>query len=194
MNYCYIRVSTDKQEYNRQLDILKNRGYDETNSLLYTETYSAKSAYNRPVLQEIFSKIKEGDVIVVESLSRLARSTMNLLEICEILQEKNVSLISIKEHVDLTSPMGKFFITIMGSLSQLERDLTSERTKEALKVKKANGVKLGRPREVENLDQALAEIIEGKKSVKEASLHYGITQSLLYYHVSKIRKGGKINE
>ncbi len=190
-NYVYIRVSTEKQEYDRQIMLLNERGYNETNSVIMTETYSGKSMTNRPILTKLLQDIEKDDVIIVEALSRLARSTKDLLEICEILTKKDAALISLKENIDMTSPMGKFFITVMGAVNQLERDNTAERTKEALKVKKANGVKLGRPREVENLDQALAEIIEGKKSVKEASKHYGITQSLLYYHVSKIRKGEK---
>lgn len=188
--YVYIRISTDKQEYDRQFMILKDNGYTEENCTILTETYSGKSMSNRPVLSQLLTDIGDNDVIVIESLSRLARSTKDLLEICEILQKKNASLISIKENIDMTSPIGKFFITVMGAINQLERDTTAERTKEALRVKKQQGVKLGRPRVVEGLDTALTEIEEGKITVKEATKKYNIVGSTLYYHLSK-RKGEK---
>ena len=189
MNYCYIRVSTDKQEYDRQFHILNQHGYKEDNCTFLTETYSGKSMLNRPVLNELLSIIEKDDVIIVESLSRLARSTKDLLEICEILEKKEASLISIKENIDMTSPIGKFFITVMGAINQLERDNTAERTREALKVKKMQGIQLGRPREVKNLDPAIKAVMSKKMSITEASKKYNVVRSTLYYHIGRIKKG-----
>lgn len=142
--YLYLRVSTEEQSQERQMYLLEKAGYNAENSMIYTEIYSGKTMRKRPILLQMLRNLQKDDVIVVESLSRLARSTKDLLQICDDLQKKQAGLISLKEKVDLTSPMGKFFITMVGAVSQFERDVIAERTHEALQAKKQKGQKLGR--------------------------------------------------
>ena len=178
--FLYIRVSTDTQEYDRQIYLLNNAGYNSTNSIIYQETYSAKTM-NRPQLTKMLDEIAENDVVIVESLSRLARSTKDLLNICELLQKKKASLISLKESIDMTTPIGKFFISVMGAINQLERDTAAQRTKEALGAKKAKGAKLGRPHSIstETYNMAIDEYLNTEQSYREVAKKYGMSDVTL---------------
>lgn len=182
----YLRKSTSGQEFERQVYLLNEKGYTSSNCLWYEESYSAKTM-DRPILQSILSELQEDDVIVVESLSRLARSTKDLLSICELLEKKKATLISLKENIDMTSAMGKFFITVMGGINQLERDLTAQRTKEALTAKKASGVQLGRPKSVDEdvLNQAVDYYMTSRLSYKDAAEEFGINYVTLFNECKK---------
>ena len=143
--YLYIRVSTSKQDYERQMYVLGNAGYNETNCTIITETYTGTKIDGRKALNGMLDNLKKGDRIIIESLSRLARSRKDLLALIEILESKDVTLKSLKEEIDLTSAVGKLFISIMGAVNQFERDIISERTSEKLQSLKAQGIVLGRP-------------------------------------------------
>lgn len=148
--YLYIRVSTNKQDYNRQMYVLNNAGFNEKNSIVVTETYTGKKLDGRKELQALIDELQPGDRIVIESLSRLARSLKDLLELIEIFESKDVTLKSLKEEIDLTSAVGKLFISIMGAVNQFERDIISERTSEKLQSLKEQGVELGRPKKYDH--------------------------------------------
>lgn len=152
MIYCYIRVSTDKQDYQRQENILKEKGYINGQNCLYiTETYTGKTA-NRPFLQDLINnKIKKGDTIVSCELSRISRSVKdfnNLID--EILNKKKVNIIILKENFNLLAngsmdAMTKLILNITSAFAEFERDIIADRTKEALKSKMINGTNSGRP-------------------------------------------------
>lgn len=152
MIYCYIRVSTDKQDYQRQENILKEKGYINGQNCIYiTETYTGKTA-NRPFLQDLINnKIKKGDTIVSCELSRISRSVKdfnNLID--EILNKKKVNIIILKENFNLLAngsmdAMTKLILNITSAFAEFERDIIADRTKEALKSKMINGTKSGRP-------------------------------------------------
>lgn len=148
--YLYIRVSTNKQDYDRQMYVLNNAGFNENNSIVVTETYTGKKLDGRKELQALIDELQPGDRIVIESLSRLARSLKDLLELIEIFESKDVTLKSLKEEIDLTSAVGKLFISIMGAVNQFERDIISERTSEKLQSLKEQGVELGRPKKYDH--------------------------------------------
>lgn len=152
MIYCYIRVSTDKQDYQRQENILKEKGYINGQNCLYiTETYTGKTA-NRPFLQDLINnKIKKGDTLVSCELSRISRSVKdfnNLID--EILNKKKVNIVILKENFNLLAngdmdAMTKLILNITSAFAEFERDIIADRTKEALKSKMINGTKSGRP-------------------------------------------------
>lgn len=152
MIYCYIRVSTDKQDYQRQENILKEKGYINGQNCEYiTETFTGKTA-KRPVFQELINeKIQQGDTIVTVELSRISRSVKdfnNLID--EIVQNKKVNIYIIKENFNLLAngqmdAMTKLIMHITSAFAEFERDIISDRTKESLKAKKLNGTKSGRP-------------------------------------------------
>lgn len=102
---------------------------------------SGKTVSKRPQLQAALSEMKKGMALVVYSLSRLARSTKNCIEIADELKATGSDLVSLTEKIDTSSAMGEFFFTLIAALGQMERKVIGERTKAALAHKKANGEK-----------------------------------------------------
>lgn len=138
MTVGYIRVSTADQNPARQEEAFKNHGVER----VFEEKISGKDM-NRPKLRELLDFVREGDTVIVESYSRLARSTKDLLLI-DKLQEKKVSFVSLKENVDTTTPQGKLMLTIFAGLSQFERECTLQRQAEGIAIAKAEGKYKGR--------------------------------------------------
>lgn len=147
----YVRVSTQGQVVDGvSLEAQRAKikawadlnGYDEV--VIYEDAgISGKRAGNREGLQEALKSIKVGDALVVYSLSRLARSTKDTIEISETLQKKDADLVSISEKIDTTTAAGKMVFRMMAVLNEFERDQVSERTKAALQHKKAKREKTG---------------------------------------------------
>ena len=156
--YCYIRKSTDKQSYERQFFILKEKGYiDKVNCTYIEESYTGKKI-KRPIFEELIKNFKENDTIIVESLTRLSRGgigkTFELIN--ELIYDKKVNVNILKENFNLRAgkdldSMTKLLLGIFSVIAEFERDLISERTKERLEALKAQGVKLGRPPKKETL-------------------------------------------
>lgn len=135
----YIRVSTEHQETARQEQIMKDYGVEK----IFSEKLSGKNT-DRPEFQKMINFLREGDVLYVESISRLSRSIRDLLKTVDILAEKGVSLVSNKENFDTTTPQGRFMLSIFAALSELEREQTLQRQKEGIAQAKARGVYKGR--------------------------------------------------
>lgn len=172
MIYCYIRISTDKQEYDRQIQIFKDKGYINGSNCQYIEETYTGTKNNRPVLDDLLNnKIKESDTLIVESLTRLSRSgvirTLDL--ITNLIQNKKINVYVLKEGFYLQAgekpdANTNLLLGIFSVLGQFERDLISERTKEALKSKKINGTKsgkpIGRPREYKSTRENFIRTLE----------------------------------
>jgi DNA invertase Pin-like site-specific DNA recombinase len=137
----YIRVSTFEQNTDRQEFALSEIGMNR----LYIEKISGKTT-NRPELKKMLEYVREGDILYIESISRLARSTRDLLSIVHQLQSKKVELISLKEHIDTTTAQGRFVLTVFAALSELERESTLQRQKEGIEMARLKGKKFGRPK------------------------------------------------
>ena len=88
--------------------------------------------------------VKEGDTLYIESISRLVRSTKDLLNIIDTLTEKGVALVSHKEKIDTDTPSGKFMLTVFAALSQLEREQLKQRQREGIEIAKTQGKYKGR--------------------------------------------------
>lgn len=141
----YARVSTEDQSLDRQIDALVEYGVDSRN--IYKEKITGTKR-NREQLNTMLDELKENDVVIVADLTRISRSTKDLLDIVQKIKEKNASIKSIKDTwLDTTTdnPYNSFLLTVMAGLSQLERDLISQRTKEGLTSAKARGRQGGRP-------------------------------------------------
>lgn len=141
MIFGYVRVSTQDQELARQIDALGKYGVDE----IFAEKMTGTKA-NRPELNRLKDKVRTGDVVVIESLSRLGRSTKDLLSLIEDWNQQGVKLVSLKESIDTTTPTGKLLLTVLSAISQFERDITVQRTNEGLQAARARGRKGGRPK------------------------------------------------
>ena len=130
-NIAYIRVSTEEQNTESQKEILKKYNIDKP----FEEKVSGKNT-DRPKLKEMLDFVREGDTIYVKDFSRLARSTKNLLEIVELLEQKKVNLISSKENIDSSTPTGKLMLTMIGAINEFERANLLERQREGIKLAK----------------------------------------------------------
>ena len=142
----YIRVSTEHQETARQQEIMCDYQVDR----IFSENISVSTqnalqfAKDRPQLRAMLDYVREGDTLYIESISRLGRSTKDLLNIIDTLTEKGVTLISHKENIDTDTPAGKFMLTVFAALSQLEREQLKQRQREGIEIAKAQGKYTGR--------------------------------------------------
>ena len=176
MIYGYARVSTADQNLDRQMDALKKYGIDR----LYCEKISGTKK-SRPELDRMMSELRDGDTVVIESLSRLGRSVKNLAELMEVLNGKNIRLVSLKETIDTTSSTGRLLFTILSSLAQFERDVLVERTREGLSAARARGRCGGRPRTDESAVKKAVALYQTKQySLKEIHTLTGVSASTLY--------------
>lgn len=187
MKIGYIRVSTEEQNTIRQEIIMKNLGVEK----LYVEKVSGKSTENRPQLKEMMSFIREGDVVVVESISRFARSTSDLLKLVEQLREKKVDFVSQKETIDTTTPQGMFMLTVFGAMAQLERETILQRQREGIEAAKAAGKYKGRkPIEVkkEDFDREYKRVVDGECTNKYVMDKLGLKRNTYYKFVADYKK------
>ena len=146
MKVAYVRVSTIEQNEARQVKALQKRGIDKW----YIEKVSGKDT-NRPKLQDMIEFVREGDTIYIHDFSRLARSTKDLLEIIEKLNEKKVSLVSNKESLDTSTPTGKLMLTMIGAINEFERQNLLERQREGIAIAKKEGkFKGGQVKRIDN--------------------------------------------
>jgi len=185
----YIRVSTIEQDTkNQRHEILD---YTNKNRLLVDEFIefeisSRKSKAERGI-DELLNKLQPGDTLIVSELSRIGRSTSEVLDIVNALINKEVKFIAIKQAIKITDKMdmgNKVMVTMFSLFAELERDLISQRTKQALAVRKANGVILGKPKgtlQKSVLDEHREQIIE--------FLNLGISKSA----IAKIVKTSRVN-
>jgi len=142
MRYAYVRVSSLDQNEDRQLDAMTALKIPQEN--IYVEKLSGKDM-RRPQLQALLTTIEPGDSVTVESISRFARNTKDLLDLVEQLTSKGTEFISLKEALDTTTPTGKFMLTIFGAVAELERGYLLQRQAEGIAAARARGKHLGRP-------------------------------------------------
>ena len=140
MRVGYIRVSTVEQHEDRQVkDLIENGKV----SKVFIDKMSGKDT-NRPQLNAMLDYVREGDTVVVSEYSRLARSTKDLLNIIDTLENKGVTVISMKEKLDTSTPDGEFMLTVLAGVATLERKLMLQRQREGIAIAKANGKYKGR--------------------------------------------------
>lgn len=135
----YIRVSTVEQNIARQEVLMKEMGIEK----VFIDRMSGKNL-ERPELKKMLNFVRSGDVVVVESISRFARNTKDLLWLIDQLVDKEVQFVSMKEKIDTSTPSGKFVLILFAGISELERSYILERQKEGIAIAKANGKYQGR--------------------------------------------------
>ena len=145
MNVAYIRVSTAEQNEARQLEAMKDKNIEK----YFTEKISGKNT-ERPKLQEMLDFVREGDFVYIHDFSRLARSTEDLLNIVNTLNNKGVHLISNKENLDTSTPTGKLMLTMIAAINTFERENMLERQREGIEIaKRENRYKGGHPKQID---------------------------------------------
>lgn len=140
----------------------------------------------RAGLDSLFNTVRLGDIVIIESISRLGRKTLDILSTVEELKEQGVEVISLKENLDTSTPTGQAMFQMMAVIAQLERDLTVQRVNEGLASAKARGVKLGRPlMDKQKVKDALRLYDSGHYSVKDIIRITGISQGSLYRKIKE---------
>ena len=185
MKVAYIRVSTVGQNTARQEEAMKALGVEK----LYVDKMSGKNT-DRPQLKAMMEFIREGDTVIVESFSRLARSTHDLLEIVETFSSKGVDFRSLKEQIDTSTPQGKLMLTIFAGLAQFERECLLQRQAEGIAVAKSQGKYKGRtPAPVpENWHEVYTLWKRGEITAVEAQKRTGLKPNTFYRLVSRLSK------
>jgi DNA invertase Pin-like site-specific DNA recombinase len=182
MKIGYARVSTHDQNSNLQLDALETAGCKR----VFSEKASG-SKTDRPELIKALDYARDGDVIVVWKLDRLARSMKQLIETMEMLRERGIALESLTEKIDTASAQGKLVFGIFASLAEFERSLIRERVNAGLQAARLRGKKGGRPRVGEDkLNHASALVKAGYSTAKSATAA-GIGRATLCRHLTNLK-------
>ena len=177
----YIRVSTQEQNTMRQEALMEALGVDE----VYIDRMSGKNT-NRPELQRMMEYVRKGDTVIVESISRFARNTRDLLELVERLTAKGVEFVSKKEAIDTTTPTGKFMLTVFGAVAELEREYILQRQREGIAIAKEQGKYKGRkPIVVPEFEQVTAKWRSGVITAAEAMRMLHMSKTTFYRRVKQ---------
>lgn len=139
MRVGYVRCSTLEQNEARQLKMMEEQKVQR----VFVDKASGKNT-DRKEFKEMMAFVRDGDTLIVESISRIARNTRDLLTIIANLTDKGVEFVSLKENIDTTTPHGRFMLTVFGALAELERESILERQREGIEIAKAEGKYKGR--------------------------------------------------
>ena len=189
----YLRVSTADQDVEKnKFDILKLANDKKLGNVDWVEEkVSGTKDWRKRKLGEVLETLKAGDTIIVSELSRLGRSTLQILEIMKVAREKDVAVHAVKGGWSLNGSMeSKIVLTMLAMMAEIERDLISERTKEGLRAVRAKGVKLGRPKGPgrSKLDASREEILallNNGATKAFVARRYGTSQPNLYNWLNK---------
>ena len=187
----YIRVSTEHQETARQEEMMRQADVDR----LFIEKASGKTT-ERQELKKLMLYLREEDVLFIESLSRLGRSTRDLLQIVDELNQKGVKLVSMKENIDTQTPRGRFVLAVFASLSELEREQTLQRQREGIAVAKKAGKYKGR--KFKKIDETLFKKLYSKWKNHEITAvsfaqKIGLLPNAFYRRIRRYESTLKIN-
>lgn len=150
---------------------------------VFTDKVSGKNQ-ERPELRKMMDFVREGDSLTVESISRFARNTRDLLDLTATLDAKGVQFISRKENIDTSTAAGKFMLAVFGALAELERDNILERQAEGIAIAKAEGRMTGRPKKaVDTFEGVYLNVKEGRLSASAGAKQLGISRSTWYRKV-----------
>ena len=187
MKIGYIRISTVDQNTARQEVLMRELGVDQ----VYIDRMSGKNT-DRPELKKMMSFVRQGDTVIVESISRFARNTKDLLELVEQLTKTGVEFVSKKESIDTATPTGKFMLTIFGAVAELEREYILQRQREGIAIAKTNGTYKGRkPIERSDFRQVVLQWQRGEISAVEAMKQLNMTKTTFYRKVKEVSICGR---
>lgn len=183
MKFGYTRVSTKDQNPDLQINQLREEGCEQI-----LQEIASGMKVERPVLQSLLEKVRPGDIIVVWKLDRLGRSLRHLVDLINLLMEKEVGLKSLQDPIDTTHAQGRLIFNIFASLAEFERDLIIERTQAGLTAARARGRTGGRPKGLNDVAEkkaiaAEALYIKGDLSVNDIAHNLGISKATLYKYL-----------
>lgn len=186
MKIGYVRVSTTEQNPARQEQLLR----DEQVERIFMDKQSGKNM-ERTGLLSMLEFIREGDIVIVESYSRFARSLKDLINIVETIKKKKADFKSIKENVDTSTPQGKLIFTIFAALYEFERETILERQKEGIEIAKKAGKYKGRkPITIDEKEfkASYDSWIKSELKTKDFMKRFNMKPSTFYRRINKINK------
>jgi DNA invertase Pin-like site-specific DNA recombinase len=181
MKVGYVRVSSRDQNTVRQDVLMQQLSVD----CVYTDRLSGKNT-DRPELNKLMDFVRQGDTVIVESISRFARNTKDLLELIEKLETKKVQFISQKEALDTSTPAGRFMLIMFGAIAELERKYIRQRQREGIDIAMAEGRFTGRPKK--SVDAFYGVYVDWKNkkiTATRASELLGIVRSTFYRRIKE---------
>lgn len=177
----YARVSTRDQNLNSQIDVLNEYGCDR----IFSEKVSGKK-YKRTELDKCLDYLREGDTLVITKLDRLGRTTKQLIELSQHLDEKNIDLEIIDMNINTKDAMGKMFFTMMSAFAELEANLLSERTKKGLESARSRGSLVGRPKIPQEKEEMIISLYKSKQhTINDIIKMTGISKGTIYNVINK---------
>lgn len=181
---AYVRVSTIEQNEQRQVEALEQHNIDKW----FIEKVSAKDT-KRPKLQEMMDYIREGDIVYIHDFSRLARSTKDLLNIVEELNNKGVQLVSNKENIDTSTPTGKLMLTMIGAIAEFERQNLLERQREGIAIAKREKKYKGRKEvKIDNFKSHYERYMRREVSKSQLAKELNISRPTLDKLIAEMKK------
>lgn len=177
----YTRVSTVTQTLDQQNEALAAAGVNK----VFSDVMSG-ARDDRPGLTELLAYVRDGDTVVVWKLDRLGRNMLHILQTVRELTARGVTLVSVTDGIDSSTPAGRMMIGVLGSLAEYERELIKERTALKRAASRANGTKFGRPRKVKDTDH----ITTAKRmkadghAAKDIAKYLGVSRATLYRYLA----------
>jgi DNA invertase Pin-like site-specific DNA recombinase len=179
----YARVSSAAQNLDSQYDALQKAGCGR----IFSDKMTG-SRLDRPGWEELMGYLRSGDTIVVTELSRLVRSLLNLLEITQQLEQRQINLVSLRDNIDTSTATGRCFLSMMGAIYQMERELKSERAEAGRVSARARGKTGGRPRtSIEKLENARVLYENSAKTAEEVCQVVGIGRRSFFAYLAQQR-------
>jgi DNA invertase Pin-like site-specific DNA recombinase len=179
----YARISTAGQHLDSQMDALTQAGC----SKIFSDQVSG-AQNSRPGWDQLLDYVRPGDVIVVTELSRMSRSLTHLLQVVQGFEQQGIELISLRENIDTSTATGRCFLSIMGAVAQMERELKAERAAAGRAAAKARGRTGGRPRTNPNkLDQARILYQNSAKTAAEVCQALGIGRRTFFTYLATLK-------
>ena len=179
--YGYARVSSDDQSLDVQREALRAAGCD----MIREEKRSGASQEGRDELALLLEFIRDGDVLVVTKLDRLARSIRDVMDIHGRLRAKGATLRILNMGLDTTTPTGKLMLGVLGSVAEFEREMIQERQREGIEAAKARGVYTGSKQQIDRRE--VWRLLDEGVSKAETARRLGCTEMSIY----RIIKGGR---
>lgn len=179
----YTRVSTVTQTLDQQNDALNAAGVTK----MFSDVMSG-ARDDRPGLADLMAYVREGDTVVVWKLDRLGRNMLHILQTVRELTERGVTLVSTSDGIDSSTPAGRMMIGVLGSLADYERELIKERTALKRAASRANGIKFGRPRKVDDADHiATARRMKADgHTARDIAKYLGVSRATLYRYYANV--------
>lgn len=183
----YARVSTKDQSLDHQLDALEQFGCDR----IFSEKASGRKI-NRTELDNCLDYMREGDMLVITKLDRLGRTTKQLIELAQYLENEGIELFIIDNNINTKDAMGKMFFTMMSAFAELEANLLSERTKKGLAAARSRGRLGGRPSISEEKKDLIIRLYNSKDYTgEEIARMAGVSRGTIYNIIKEVKHNDK---